>query len=56
MTIPKYRKIGMLLLGAFEENNSEKIVKLLQDHGYVICSEDKTEDGEVLSILEENIN
>ena len=49
--MPKYIKIGVLLMG--HDNNSEKIVDLLQDNGYAISVDDETEDGIVLSILEE---
>ena len=49
--MPKYKKIGVLLLG--DMDNSEKIVNLLQDNGYAICIDDQTEDGIVLGILEE---
>ena len=50
--MPKYIKIGVLLMG--HDNNSDKIVDLLQDNGYAISVDDETEDGIVLSILEEN--
>ena len=46
--MPKYIKIGVLLMG------HDKIVDLLQDNGYAISVDDETEDGIVLSILEEN--
>lgn len=50
---PKLYKVGVLLLSADDQNN-KNIIRLFQGNDYLVCMDDVTEDGVVLSILKQN--
>lgn len=51
----KYKEIGIILMGVdnTRDNNNEKIVNILQNNGYVICTKDKIDNKTAFGILQE---